>query len=312
MHADRGYGDGGTVGGMPSRTLTVPAPLDVAATLRTSAAKAVGRVGAGDGGIWWVERSPVGPVSVSVQRTEDGVEAEAFGPGSVWALEHLPDLLGLGDDPAAFDPPPGPIRYLHGRSRGMRMGRSGLVWSALLSAIVGQRVTAEEAHNAYLGIVRRYGEPAPGPVEAMVPPAPDRIASLGYEDLHPLGVERSRAVTLIEAARRMGRLEAVTGLPHADGYRLLTAVRGVGPWTAAIVMGAACGDPDAVAVGDYHLPNLVAWVLAGEARATDERMLDLLEPYRGHRRRVIALLERSGLRAPAYGPRVARRRIGSS
>jgi hypothetical protein len=53
----------------------------------------------------------------------------------------------------------------------------------------------------------------------------------------------------------------------------------------------------------------VAWALAGEPRGTDERMLELLEPYRGQRGRVVRLLEASGIRAPAYGPRLAPRRI---
>jgi 3-methyladenine DNA glycosylase/8-oxoguanine DNA glycosylase len=52
----------------------------------------------------------------------------------------------------------------------------------------------------------------------------------------------------------------------------------------------ALGDADAVAVGDLHLPHLVARWLAGEHRGTDARMLELLEPFRGHRARVIRLL----------------------
>ena len=71
------------------------------------------------------------------------------------------------------------------------------------------------------------------------------------------------------------------------------------------------GDPDAVSVGDFHLPNLVAWALAGEPRGTDDRMLELLEPYRGQRGRVIRLLELGGFGAPRYGPRLAPRRIDS-
>jgi 3-methyladenine DNA glycosylase/8-oxoguanine DNA glycosylase len=71
----------------------------------------------------------------------------------------------------------------------------------------------------------------------------------------------------------------------------------------------AHGDPDAVSVGDYHLPNVVAWALAGEPRADDARMLELLEPYRGQRARVQRLLEVSGIWPPKYGPRMATRRI---
>ena len=54
---------------------------------------------------------------------------------------------------------------------------------------------------------------------------------------------------------------------------------------------------------------MVAWALAGEPRGTDERMLELLEPYRGQRGRVVRLLELAGIAAPRYGPRLAPRRI---
>ena len=69
------------------------------------------------------------------------------------------------------------------------------------------------------------------------------------------------------------------------------------------------GDSDAVSVGDYHLPNLVSWALAGEPRGNDDRMLELLEPYRGHRGRVVRLLEKGIGHAPRYGPRLALREI---
>lgn len=58
-------------------------------------------------------------------------------------------------------------------------------------------------------------------------------------------------------------------------------------------------------MGDYHLPNLAAWHLAGEPRGTDERMLELLEPFRPHRGRVLRLLQRGAGGAPRYGPRLA-------
>ena len=97
----------------------------------------------------------------------------------------------------------------------------------------------------------------------------------------------------------------------ADAERRLRAIPGIGAWTAAEVRRVALGDPDAVSVGDYHLPNLVSWALAGEPRGDDERMLELLEPYRGQRGRVQRLLELSGMRAPRYGPRTPLRSIAS-
>ena len=73
-------------------------------------------------------------------------------------------------------------------------------------------------------------------------------------------------------------------------YRRFTSVPGIGPWTAARLAMIALGDRDAVAVGDLHLPHMVSWHLAGERRGSDARMLELLEPYRGQRARVIRLL----------------------
>ena len=73
----------------------------------------------------------------------------------------------------------------------------------------------------------------------------------------------------------------------------------------------AHGDPDAVSVGDYHVPNMVAWALAGEPRADDARMLELLEPYRGQRGRVQRYLEVGRITAPRYGPRLAPRGIAT-
>jgi 3-methyladenine DNA glycosylase/8-oxoguanine DNA glycosylase len=92
-------------------------------------------------------------------------------------------------------------------------------------------------------------------------------------------------------------------------YSRLQAVRGIGPWTAAHVMGVAWGDRDAVPLGDYNLPHLVSWALAGEPRSDDARMVELLEPYQGQRRRVLVLLKSGGIKVPRYGPRLALRRI---
>lgn len=89
------------------------------------------------------------------------------------------------------------------------------------------------------------------------------------------------------------------------------ALPGLGPWTAAEVALRALGDADAVSVGDYHIPSMVGFALAGERKATDARMLELLAPYRGQRGRVIRLLEEGGVRPPARGPRMSVRSIAA-
>ena len=107
----------------------------------------------------------------------------------------------------------------------------------------------------------------------------------------------SAAPTLIRrVAARAAWFEAIVDLPLAEAYARLTAVPGHRAVDGR--RGRRSGrsaTPDAVSVGDFHLPNLVAFALAGEPRGDDARMLELLEPYRGQRARVIRLLELSGI-----------------
>jgi 3-methyladenine DNA glycosylase/8-oxoguanine DNA glycosylase len=76
-------------------------------------------------------------------------------------------------------------------------------------------------------------------------------------------------------------------------------------WTAAEVVQRTFGDPDTVSVGDYHLKNIVGWSLAGRRNTDDAGMLELLEPWRGNRQRVVRLLLTGGPRRPRRGPRFA-------
>ena len=258
-------------------------------------------------------RTPEGPTTERLRHLGDEIEIEAWGPGSGWALDVALDLVGERDDPQPFRPEHPLLRDLLRRLPGLRMGRSNAVFEALVPAVLEQKITGLEAGRVRRRLVQLYGEPAPGPPEVsaglFVPPAPERLAALPYHAFHPLGLERRRAETLIRLAGRATALEALVARPPDEARTRLDALPGVGPWTAAETARIALGDPDAVSVGDYHLPSLVSWALAGEPRGDDGRMLQLLEPYAGQRGRVQRLLEASGISAPRYGPRMAARSI---
>ncbi len=136
-----------------------------------------------------------------------------------------------------------------------------------------------------------------------LPPAPERLVGRPAWWFHPLGIEAKRASALAAVARHPRKLwQWAEAGPQVAAERL-ALIPGVGAWTIGSVLGPALGDPDAVPVGDYHFPNIVAWNLAGEPRGDDPRMLELLAPYAGQRGRVLAAIVSAGTSAPAFGPR---------
>ncbi len=281
-----------------SRTFSVPSTLHIGDTIRGTKAP----FSFGPAEAIWSTRTPDGLGSVVIKRlTETTIQADAWGDGASWLLEQAPLVLGSEDDLAGFDPT-GPIGKLW-RQKPFRLGRTDRPWDSLVSSILGQKVQVSNAKQSGRMLASQFGDPAPGPTDGWVLPAPETVAELGYYHFHPLGVERKRAETLIRVAGEMRRLTDLSQRTPAQAQARLQRIRGIGPWTAAMVTATSMGDADAVPLGDFHLPNTVAWAIAGEERSNDERMLELLEPFSGHRWRVIRLAKGTG-GAPKHGPRL--------
>jgi hypothetical protein len=111
------------------------------------------------GAVWRTSRTPDGPATLRISldpgrvdgagagglgvgRDEDAagvmVLARAWGPGSGWLLETVPDLLGASDDRTGFHPQHPVLREMDRRYRGLRIGRSGRVLEALVRAVLEQ------------------------------------------------------------------------------------------------------------------------------------------------------------------------------
>jgi len=258
-----------------------------------------------EGGWWTAVRTPQGAATVGISRLGRAqVMVRVWGVGSDWICARVEGWLGMADRPESFLTDHPLVKRIHHFNPGFRFGATGLVSEALWAAIVAQKVTGREAARSMGALVRKWGEQAPGPqVGVRLLPHPRRLASLGYYDLHPLGLERKRAVTLLRAAQWYDRIEKTADLPSRQARSFLEQLPGIGEWTSARTVAVSHGDADAVAVGDYHLKNVVAWHLTGRPRGTDEEMMDLLEPFRPHRGRVVRLLEKAG-KAPQFGPRM--------
>jgi 3-methyladenine DNA glycosylase/8-oxoguanine DNA glycosylase len=274
-------------------SLTLERPLNLPQTL------AHARMGNGDpclrvidGAVWRVTRTPMGVATQRLRKAADGsVQVDAWGDGAEWLLQRAPTLVGALDRPETFEPDHPLLRHLVRCHPGLRIGRTEAVFETAMFVALEQRVATREAWQNWRGMVRALGEPAPGPLPGLfAPPPPERVARTPYEVFHRFGIERRRAEIIRRLAVVARRLEETVTLSLDTAYRRFTAITGVGPWTAARIGLIALGDPDAVAIGDLHIPHMVTWALAGERRGSDERMLELLEPFRGHRGRVIRLL----------------------
>lgn len=253
---------------------------------------------------WRATLTPDGPGTLHLSWADGNLRAEAWGSGASWLLDRSADLAGCGDDVVRFGAEAHPVVLRAQREfPGLRLSRGHCVYHSLLPVIIGQRVTAIEAHRSWRRLCLALGRPAPGPVDLRLPPEPADLAEQPYWWFHPLGIDRKRAEALLSAARHAGRINALDDATPSHARSILERIPGIGPWTIGATLGHALGDTDAVAVGDYHLKNVISFALAGEPRGTDERMLELLAPYNGQRARIVALIAAAGVSAPKYGAR---------
>ncbi len=210
-------------------------------------------------------------------------------------------MLGADDDASDFAPLQPTIAAAHKRVPHLRLGRTNRVLEALIPAVLEQRVPGADAFRAWRLLVTKYGTPAPGPAPARmrVPPSPEVWRGIPSWEFHRVNVDPRRARTVVACAHRAASLERLVSWPVARARDALTSVPGVGVWTAAETAQRAFGDADALSVGDYHVPKMIGWTLLGRP-VDDAVMVELLEPLRPHRHRVVRLLEASGL---AFEPR---------
>ncbi|MEV0249714.1 DNA-3-methyladenine glycosylase 2 family protein [Nocardia sp. NPDC050712] len=290
------------------RTVTSDRPVDLAHTI-APLGRGLGdpcHTTAADGTHWHASRLPSGPVTYRLAQSGPcAVRAQAWGPGAAEFLERLEHLLCLDEDVSGFTPDHPKLAEAHRRCPGLRMLRTGLVFEALVPAVLEQKVHTKSARASWRSLVRAFGTPAPGPAPAglLVPPDADtwrRIPSWTY---HRANVGPQRAQTIVRAARVAEALERTAAQDPAEAARLLCTIPGIGVWTAAEIGQRAFGDADALSVGDFHLAAIVGWTLLGRP-IDDDEMVEYLDPLRPHRYRAVRLLEIGGFaHKPKFGPR---------
>ncbi|MBE4719113.1 DNA-3-methyladenine glycosylase [Pseudarthrobacter sp. AB1] len=269
----------------------------------------------GTDGLWTAFTTPDGPVTLRLTAAAAGaVDAQAWGPGSAAGLAGVPRLLGAVDDWSAFDEPafqatlPRLVRDARRRNLAVRLPSTGRVVDCLVPTILEQKVTVIEARRGYRYLMYRFGSRAPAagsaaPEGLRVQPTPEQWLRIPSWEWHQAGVGPQRSATVMRALRSAVALERLAALPSAEAAAKLQVIPGVGVWTAAEVVQRTHGCPDSIAVGDYHLAAYVGAALTGR-RTDDAGMLALLEPWTGHRQRVVRMIGLSGFRKPTFGPRM--------
>src|ERR1700739_2049297 len=255
-----------------------------------------------DGAIWRTSLLRSGSVTARISRAApNAVGCTAWGSGAEEFLDALPTMLGAHDDASDFVPTDPTVAAAHRRVPHLRLGRTSQVLEALIPAVIEQRVPGADAFRAWRLLVTKFGTPAPGPAPARlrVPPSADVWRHIPSWEFHRANVDPGRARTIVSCAQRAPSLERLASWPAALAREALTSHPEGGGANTAETAQRAFGDPDALSVGDYHFPKMIGWTLLGHP-IDDAGMIELLEPMRPHRHRVVRLLEARGL---AYEPR---------
>jgi DNA-3-methyladenine glycosylase II len=173
-------------------------------------------------------------------------------------------------------------------------GRPPDLYGALLRSITGQQLSVKAARAIHGRLTERFGSRPPTP-EELLADDPDELRAAAGLSRAKVASLRSLAEHVISGELALDKLAV---LPDAEVTRELTAVKGIGQWTADMFLMFTLHRPDVVAVGDQGLRNAVKRAYGLDALPTPEAFTALAEPWRPHRTRACLYLWRSLDNAP--------------
>ena len=211
----------------------------------------------------------VGGREVRLEAAPGGVRVEpAAGPevehllGAQWDLAAFAEFAaGSGDhvlaraavELAGFRPPLAPDPF-----------------EALVTSITAQQVSLHSAFAIRSRLIERYGEPAE---HAIAFPTEERLAEVSEDDLFALGFSHRKAEYVVGLARAGLDYAALAELPDDEVKERLTALRGLGEWSADWYLARHLGRPHAWPAGDLGVRKAVSdlYAVAGDIRAFGDR-----------------------------------------
>lgn len=265
-----------------------------------------------DGGVNYALSGDRGSFALLLHQREDVIEVDVLASDPDWIMPHIPSALGLTYQTPALSGPRR-LRDLAQQHAGLRLPRLPLLFTRIVQVILQQLVSYRDACDGWRELVLRYGTEIESHQGLFIPPSAKTLAHLASYDYAACGILPQHGRRIIGIAREADRIERLWGAGLGATALEKTSVllshqRGIGPWTLGYLRGSTMGDSDAEVPGDYSLPSQVAYFFKRNEEATDELMMEILEPYRPHRFYVLSLLTKSGIRPPRRGPRGQRLR----
>jgi len=177
--------------------------------------------------------------------------------------------------------------------RGLHLPRTATLFEALTVAILGQQISASVARTMRTLLIERYGARSEfDGVTYYAFPRPEAVLSALPEELRELKLSRSKAeyVRVIAGAALEQGWDELYGLPDDEVVGHLTALRGVGNWTAQWALVRGLARPDALPLGDLALRRGVSRLWRDGETVTDAEVETIAERWRPWRSYATAYL----------------------
>jgi DNA-3-methyladenine glycosylase II len=181
---------------------------------------------------------------------------------------------------AAADPVMKRLIDEHGASvrRDLKLERPQDAYGALLRSIVGQQLSTKAARTIYGRMLELFDGHAPTPKQLLAVD-PDRIRAAG--------LSRPKISYLRDLAQHVEdgelELERLDDLPDEEVIEQLTAVKGIGEWSAHMFLMFHLGRPDVLPVGDQGIRNAAKTQYRLRKLPDPKRLEKIARPWRPHR-----------------------------
>jgi len=246
-----------------------------------------------DNRIWKALHTPDGPAVLEIAFEHDGAWCRVHGAKKKLSRESMAFLhgvalkmLGLNNEVSLFETRMARetrTAPMIARQRGLRLPCIPTNFDGLCWAVIGQQINVKFAGSLRREIIDLGGERVG---DMVAHPTPERVIDIGETALTKRRYSRSKAQYLIGAAQAVAKGELdVEGLPDGSAVaaeKKLTALRGIGTWTARYVM-LRGGFADAAPVGDSALATALQKLHGREERPDHDEVHKMMLDFAPHR-----------------------------